>query len=129
MAATSSRSCWWLNTLIRLLGVMLPPALYLTIFILIPNIQGLRILTTLAAIGFVGGVLLRSWWALAITPASAVAASVLESAIRSYLSDWGRESGLFGTAILLGTPVALGATLGTLAGKLIEKRLTCSQDG
>ncbi len=129
MAASSSHARWWLNNLLRLLGVVLPPTLYLAVFILIPNIRGLWVLATLAAVGFVGGVLLRSWWALAITPASGVVASVLESAIRGYLGDWGQESGLFGTAILLGTPVAISAAVGTLAGKLIEKRLTCSQGG
>lgn len=118
MASAFGRARWWLNKMLRLLGVVLPIILFFAL-----QLRGWWGLAAYLAICLVGGLLLRSWWSIGVISVTVVAGGVIMTAMHGDVSAYPGESGYLGIVLLVVMPAALAAAAGTWIGKLVERRL------
>lgn len=69
-----------------------------------------------AAIGLVGGLVMRSWWALVVAPVALIGTAELWEAVACAACPPAREALVILTVVYYGGPAALGAAVGTLLG-------------
>lgn len=120
-----------LDTLLRILGVVLPSAL-LGIYGALGD-YGWWTLVVYIAGGFVGGLLIRTWWSVVIVPIAMAAALLAWVAISSGLHGLIEDLGILGLVFLWTLwvifPIAIAAVIGMFIGKLIEKSISRSAAG
>ena len=116
MTKTTLRVWWWINALLRILGVVLPIGLFLAL-----QLRGRWGFAAYLAICLIGGLLIRSWWSIAVISATVVAGGVIMTAMHWDVSVYPGESGYLGIVLLVVMPAALAAAAGTWIGKLIEQ--------
>ncbi len=96
-------------------------AVALLAYVWLPRTQNAGLFLAIVSTGLTGGLLMGSWWSLALVPATAIVTGMLQSRIACPDCPPGREPPILVATLLAVSFYDLGAAAGTLGAKFATR--------